>query len=69
MRHLHSTEIRTHGNLKSSNCVVDSRWVLKITDFGLVHFKVGQQPPDMGEHAYYQGIVVVCPGKIYVFCP
>ncbi|ROT76823.1 putative atrial natriuretic peptide receptor 1-like isoform X2 [Penaeus vannamei] len=31
----HSSEIRTHGNLKSSNCVVDSRFVLKITDFGL----------------------------------
>eukprot|EP00057_Strongylocentrotus_purpuratus_P017815 XP_011672289.1 PREDICTED: speract receptor isoform X1 [Strongylocentrotus purpuratus] len=61
MRHLHSTEIRTHGNLKSSNCVVDSRWVLKITDFGLVHFKVGQQPPDMGEHAYYQDLLWKAP--------
>lgn len=35
MAFLHSSEIRTHGNLKSSNCVVDSRFVLKITDFGL----------------------------------
>ncbi|XP_042879836.1 LOW QUALITY PROTEIN: atrial natriuretic peptide receptor 1-like [Penaeus japonicus] len=35
MSFLHSSEIRTHGNLKSSNCVVDSRFVLKITDFGL----------------------------------
>ncbi|XP_023334377.1 atrial natriuretic peptide receptor 1 [Eurytemora carolleeae] len=32
---LHSNEIGTHGNLKSSNCVVDSRFVLKLTDFGL----------------------------------
>lgn len=35
MAFLHSTEISSHGNLKSSNCVVDSRFVLKITDFGL----------------------------------
>ncbi|XP_064112550.1 atrial natriuretic peptide receptor 2-like [Macrobrachium nipponense] len=34
MAFLHSSELRTHGNLKSSNCVVDSRFVLKITDFG-----------------------------------
>lgn len=35
MQFLHSSDIRSHGNLKSSNCVVDSRFVLKITDFGL----------------------------------
>ncbi|XP_071539288.1 atrial natriuretic peptide receptor 1 [Panulirus ornatus] len=35
MAFLHSSEIRTHGNLKSTNCVVDSRFVLKLTDFGL----------------------------------
>ncbi|CAG2171311.1 unnamed protein product, partial [Oppiella nova] len=35
MAYLHSSEMHCHGNLKSSNCVVDSRFVLKITDFGL----------------------------------
>ncbi|XP_037036994.1 atrial natriuretic peptide receptor 1-like isoform X1 [Bradysia coprophila] len=35
MHFLHTTDIKSHGNLKSSNCVVDSRFVLKITDFGL----------------------------------
>lgn len=35
MHYLHTTDIRSHGNLKSSNCVVDSRFVLKIADFGL----------------------------------
>ena len=54
MTYLHSSEIHTHGNLKSSNCVVDSRWVLKITDFGLTHFKHGQEPPEHGDNAYYQ---------------
>lgn len=35
MGYLHTTPIHSHGQLKSSNCVVDSRFVLKITDFGL----------------------------------
>ena len=35
LRYLHTSDMRFHGNLKSSNCVVDSRFVLKLTDFGL----------------------------------
>ncbi|KAG9465536.1 hypothetical protein GDO78_018130 [Eleutherodactylus coqui] len=36
---LHRSIIGCHGNLKSSNCVVDSRFVLKITDYGLASFR------------------------------
>jgi serine/threonine protein kinase len=35
MQFLHSTSIHSHGQLKSSNCVINSQFVLKITDFGL----------------------------------
>nr|CDS31849.1 retinal guanylyl cyclase 2 [Hymenolepis microstoma] len=35
MEYLHSTLIKAHGRLKSTNCVINSRWVLKITDFGI----------------------------------
>ena len=35
MAFIHGSDLRVHGNLKSSNCVVDGRFVLKITDFGL----------------------------------
>ena len=34
--YLHTTNLIYHGNLKSSNCVVDSRFVLKLTDFRLL---------------------------------
>ncbi|XP_067878953.1 atrial natriuretic peptide receptor 1-like isoform X1 [Heterodontus francisci] len=39
MLFLHNSVIGCHGNLKSSNCVVDSRFVLKITDYGLASFR------------------------------
>ena len=35
MCYIHGSDVRSHGNLKSSNCVVDGRFVLKVTDFGL----------------------------------
>ncbi|XP_068193477.1 guanylyl cyclase C [Antennarius striatus] len=34
MSYLHSSNITVHGRLKSTNCVVDNRMVVKITDFG-----------------------------------
>ncbi|XP_043286656.1 atrial natriuretic peptide receptor 1-like isoform X4 [Venturia canescens] len=48
MVYLHGSEVRSHGNLKSSNCVVDSRFVLKIADFGL-HELRKPSPCDLDE--------------------
>lgn len=57
MYFLHSTDIKSHGNLKSSNCVVDSRFVLKITDFGLHRLRRVCHDDDMhniDSHAYWR---------------
>ncbi|XP_046576411.1 atrial natriuretic peptide receptor 1-like isoform X1 [Haliotis rubra] len=50
MAYLHSTDVHSHGNLKSTNCVVDSRFVVKITDFGLHYFR--ESDDDMAEDTY-----------------
>ncbi|GFN78509.1 guanylate cyclase [Plakobranchus ocellatus] len=39
MAYIHDSKISVHGNLKSSNCLVDNRWTVKISDFGLDSLK------------------------------
>ncbi|KAH8380698.1 hypothetical protein KR009_007840 [Drosophila setifemur] len=51
MRYLHSSPLRVHGALTSRNCVVDARWVLKITDYGLSSFYESQGLPPMPRNA------------------
>ncbi|KAK6492683.1 atrial natriuretic peptide receptor 2-like [Huso huso] len=46
MAFLHNSYIGSHGSLKSSNCVVDSRFVLKITDYGLASFRSSNDNED-----------------------
>ncbi|XP_038058318.1 atrial natriuretic peptide receptor 1-like isoform X2 [Patiria miniata] len=36
---LHHSELGVHGRLRSSNCVVDSRFVIKLADFGLLAYR------------------------------
>ncbi|XP_076366597.1 atrial natriuretic peptide receptor 1-like isoform X3 [Tachypleus tridentatus] len=54
MAYLHNSEIRSHGNLKSSNCVVDSRFVLKITDIGLHALRTSDENENGESYAYWR---------------
>jgi atrial natriuretic peptide receptor A len=61
MAYLHASEVKSHGNLKSSNCVVDSRFVLKITDFGLHELRRTNRMDtniDKSSYAYWRGMCV-----------
>ncbi|XP_064649697.1 atrial natriuretic peptide receptor 1-like isoform X2 [Lineus longissimus] len=62
---LHASFLKSHGHLKSSNCVIDSRWVLKITDYGLNNLKANEVE-DAGEHEKYTGLWWTAPELLCV---
>ncbi|EFA09532.2 Guanylate cyclase 32E-like Protein [Tribolium castaneum] len=51
MIYLHDSPVRFHGALHSANCLVDSRWVVKLADFGLREFKKGAEEPGVKDPA------------------
>ncbi|KAM3858519.1 atrial natriuretic peptide receptor 1-like [Diretmus argenteus] len=67
MAFLHNSVIVSHGNLKSSNCVVDSRFVLKITDYGLASLRKTDSLEDT--HAYYARKLWTAPELLRAECP
>uniref|UniRef100_A0A8D8RBI4 Guanylate cyclase n=1 Tax=Cacopsylla melanoneura TaxID=428564 RepID=A0A8D8RBI4_9HEMI len=54
MLYLTDSPLRCHGNLKASNCLVDSRWVVKLSDFGLSEFKKDADYGGANGHSFLQ---------------
>ncbi|XP_068589346.1 atrial natriuretic peptide receptor 1-like [Cebidichthys violaceus] len=67
MLFLHNSVLVSHGNLKSSNCVVDGRFVLKITDYGLESLRTSSCPEDT--HGYYARKLWTAPELLRTDCP
>ena len=64
MSALHATPVQVHGHLRSSKCLIDSRWVCKVADYGLRLLKSGQRPQENGEHAKYKSTYMNCKKEI-----
>lgn len=55
MCYLHSSEHIYHGRLKSTNCLVDSRFCIKLSDFGLEKLRIAASSnPSSHEHQHNQ---------------
>ncbi|XP_077432022.1 atrial natriuretic peptide receptor 1 isoform X2 [Vanacampus margaritifer] len=68
MLFLHNSVLLSHGKLKSSNCVVDNRFVLKITDYGLSSLQAdGRSAKDA--HAYYAQRLWMAPELLRMEAP
>lgn len=64
MKYLHHRDF-PHGRLKSCNCVVDGRFVLKITDYGFNELLESQkapieEPPPEGNSVLFILYYTVC---------
>ncbi|KAI6189420.1 Guanylate cyclase [Aphelenchoides bicaudatus] len=46
LKFLHSSSITYHGNLKSTNCLLDERWQIKLSDFGLKFLRNHSNQPE-----------------------
>ncbi|GFN79875.1 guanylate cyclase [Plakobranchus ocellatus] len=60
MLYIHNSELVYHGNLKSSNCVVNSRWTLQVTDHGLLDIRNSSYRKE-DHHAYYRNLLWKAP--------
>ncbi|XP_053387554.1 atrial natriuretic peptide receptor 1-like isoform X6 [Mercenaria mercenaria] len=67
MAYLCASDIRSHGALKSTNCVVDSRFVLKIADFGLHDLRGQDEEVPEGSYAHYRSLLWTAPELLRVY--
>uniref|UniRef100_A0A7M4FES2 Guanylate cyclase n=1 Tax=Crocodylus porosus TaxID=8502 RepID=A0A7M4FES2_CROPO len=56
MAYLHQHKMY-HGRLKSSNCVIDDRWVCKIADYGLQSYR--KEDSSGGSSSYQQDLIQI----------
>ena len=65
MIYLHDSPLVSHGNLKSSNCLVDCRWTIKICDYGLCELKLGTSDVCEGSPNNKKNLDAHCESKFH----
>ncbi len=60
MLYLHNSPLGSHGSLKSSNCLVDNRWVLKINSYANYIFTQNENR-DLAEYQKYKKLLWTAP--------
>ncbi|XP_036368513.1 guanylate cyclase 32E-like isoform X2 [Octopus sinensis] len=70
MLYIHDSDIICHGNLKPSNCLVDARWVLQITDFGVNTLGEVEECclESMEDEKYYNRLLYTAPELLRSAC-
>ena len=61
LQYIHGTPLHSHGHLRSSSCLIDSRWQIKLTSFGLQFFKYGEHAPDSSNYQSYKKLLWTAP--------
>ena len=61
MLYLHRSALKSHGWLSSGACLVDSRWVLKVNDFGLRAFRELSKADDEEQYDTYRKLLWTAP--------
>lgn len=67
MIYLHNSPLKLHGRLKSTNCVIDSRWVVKITDFGLRTLRKEEEHNKVTEYPNFTGFFQIITINYYYY--
>ena len=61
MRYIHRSSLKCHGNLKSSACLVDSRWTVKLSGFGLQSLTRNKTAVKVEDESKYAELIWTAP--------